>query len=283
LNVVVIGSNGQLGSELILQLEEKHSVVGLSHRDIEITDIDIVAKVLKNLKADVVINTAAYHNLSDCNKNPGLSFQVNGIGALNLAQVASDMNFKLVHYSTDNVFDGEKKEPYIETDQPNPLNIFALTKLNGEFLIKNYCYKRFILRTSALYGNNICRATRNNFIINMKIAASEEEVVKMVNDEVLTPTSVSEVAHNTLSLIETEAYGLYHMTCEGQCSWFDFAGVVFKELGLNTPLISCSSNELSSEIKRPMYSVLENENLNSINLNFMTPWEDALKNFLRDN
>ena len=282
MKVAVIGANGQLGSELVDQLKKDHEPVALTHADIEITDINHVAQKLKSILPEAVINTAAYHNLSDCEKNPALSFKVNGIGALNLAQVAADLGFKLVHYSTDYVFDGEKKEPYIETDQVNPLNIFALTKLNGEFLIKNYCYKRFILRISGNYGRNICRAKGRNFIAMMEKAAREKDVIKVVDDEILTPTSVFEIARNTISLLETEAYGLYHMTCEGQCSWFDFAGVLFRELRIKTPLISCKSNEFPSKTKRPSYSVLENAKLKSINLNLMTDWENALVTFLRN-
>jgi dTDP-4-dehydrorhamnose reductase len=278
---VVIGANGQLGSELCEQFGEKHQVLGLTHSDIEITNLDGVRKVLSNMKPDVVMNTAAYHNLPDCEKNPERSFKVNAIGALNLAKVVADIGSVLVHYSTDYVFDGEKKEPYLEKDITNPLNIYAMTKQNGEILIKNYCTRYFIIRISGLYGKTICRAKGNNFITTMQKAAKEREVVKVVNDEILTPTSVFEIAKNTARLIETEGFGLYHMTCEGQCSWFEFAGVIFKELRMTTPLISCTSDEFPTEIKRPAYSVLENHKLKSVHLNHMAHWKDALIKYLR--
>ena len=249
--------------------------------DIEITDIQSVKKVLNKINPDVVINTAAYHNLPECEKNPDISFQVNTIGALNLAKIATDSGFVLVQYSTDYVFDGEKRKPYLEKDLANPLNIYGMTKLNGEILVKNYCTRHFIIRISGLYGETVCRSKGSNFITTMQKMAREKEVVKVVNDEILTPTSVSEIAKNTGRLIETEAFGLYHMTCEGQCSWFEFASVIFKELGLTTPLISCTSDEFPSEIKRPAYSVLENYNLNSVNLNHMTHWKDALITYLQ--
>jgi dTDP-4-dehydrorhamnose reductase len=280
LKIVIIGANGQLGSELCLHLEKKHQIIGLTHGDIEITNGDHVKTLLTGLHPDIIINTAAYHNLPDCEKNPDISFQVNAIGALNLAKTASDLGSVLVHYSTDYVFDGEKKEPYLETDLTNPLNIYAMTKLNGEILIKNYCSRSFIIRTSGLYGKTICRAKGTNFITTMEKAARERDVVKVVNDEILTPTPVFEIASNTASLIETEGFGIYHMTCEGQCSWFEFAGVIFKELKLKTPLISCTSKEFPSEIKRPSYSVLENYKLKSVNLNHMSHWKDALIKYL---
>jgi len=281
LKIVVIGANGQLGSELCEQFSEKHQVLGLTHSDVEITNLDNVKKVLGNIKPDVVINTAAYHNLPQCEQNPDISFNVNAIGALNLAKVSTDTGSVLVHYSTDYVFDGIKKEPYLENDMTNPLNIYAMTKLNGEILIKNYCTRYFIIRISGLYGKTICRAKGNNFITTMQKAAKEREVVKVVNDEILTPTSVFEIAKNTRHLIETEGFGLYHMTCEGHCSWFEFAGVIFKELRMTTPLISCTSDEFPSEIKRPAYSVLENHKLKSVNLNHMAHWKDALIKYLR--
>jgi dTDP-4-dehydrorhamnose reductase len=247
LKIAVIGANGQLGSELCEQYDEKHQIVGLTHADIEITNINSVKKVLNEINPDVVINTAAYHNLPDCEKNPDISFQVNAIGALNLAKTATEIGSVLVQYSTDYVFDGEKKEPYLEKDKTNPLNIYAMTKLNGEILIKNYCTRSFVIRTSGLYGKTICRAKGNNFITTMQKAAKIKDVVKVVNDEILTPTSVFEIAKNTGQLIETEGFGLYHMTCEGHCSWFEFAGVIFKELRLKTPLISCTSDEFPSD------------------------------------
>ncbi len=281
MKIAVIGANGQLGSELCEQYDEKHQIVGLTHADIEITNINSVKKVLNEINPDVVINTAAYHNLPDCEKNPDISFQINAIGVLNLAKTATEIGFVLVQYSTDYVFDGEKKEPYLEKDRTNPLNIYAMTKLNGEILIKNYCTRYFVIRISGLYGKTICRAKGNNFITTMQKAAKIRDVVKVVNDEILTPTSVFEIAKNTGQLIETEGFGLYHMTCEGHCSWFEFAGVIFKELGLKTPLISCTSDEFPSEIKRPSYSVLENHKLKSVNLNHMIHWKDALIKYLR--
>ncbi len=282
MKVAVIGANGQLGSEISEHLESKHEVVRLTHSDIEIADIDDVSKVFGVIKPDVVINTAAYHNLPDCENNPEKSFQVNSVGAMNLAKVAADSDYKLVHYSTDYVFDGEKRKPYIEKDHPKPLNVYGMTKLNGEMLIKNYCYKYFTIRVSGIYGKTVCRAKGKNFITTMQKAASERDVVKVVDDEILSPTSVYEIAKNTESLIRTEGYGLYHMTCRGSCSWFEFAGVIFKQLGLKTPLISCQSTEFPMEIKRPSYSVLENHKLNSVNINQMAHWKDALISYLKN-
>jgi dTDP-4-dehydrorhamnose reductase len=280
--IVVIGSNGQLGSDICRIINGGHSVTGLTHQDIEIADIDKVAAVLNKLKPDVVINTAAYHRLDLCEAYPEKSFRVNALGALNLAKISNDLGAVLVHYSTDYVFDGKKKQPYIESDKTNPLNIYALTKLDGEILIKNYTRRYFILRISGIYGRTVCRAKGKNFITTMQQAAREKEVVKVVDDEILTPTPVSAIARNTEKLLQTEAYGLYHMTCAGACSWFEFAGIIFRELHLKTPLISCKSSEFPVSVKRPSYSVLENKKLGSVDLDIMPDWKEALIDFLHD-
>ena len=152
MKIAVIGSNGQLGSELCKQFDSLHQIVRLTHEDIEITNIQSVQKVLNKIKPDVVINTAAYHNLPDCEKNPEISFQVNTIGALNLAKIASDCGFVLVQYSTDYVFDGQKRKPYLEKDMANPLNIYGMTKLNGEIsseyldcMVKRFAGRRVVI------------------------------------------------------------------------------------------------------------------------------------------
>jgi dTDP-4-dehydrorhamnose reductase len=282
--IAIIGANGQLGTELVNQFTlQGLDVVGLTHEDVEISDIDQLKKVLSSVKADIVVNTSAYHNVPLCEENPDISFKVNGIGALNLAKLSNDLHYKLVHYSTDYVFDGKKGEPYIETDQPNPLNIYALTKLDGETLIRNYCDNYFILRISGIYGKTVCRAKGGNFINTMQKAARERDVVKVVRDEILTPTSVEEIAKSTYSLMQTDAYDLYHMTCNGQCSWYEFAEVIFRELKLATPLKSCLVSDFPMTVKRPTYSVLENSNLKKINLDNMLHWEEALLKFLSEN
>ena len=281
--IAVIGANGQLGSELVRYFTEQSiEVADLTHEDIEISDLDKTRDVLSVINPDAVVNTAAYHNVPVCEENPDISFKVNGIGALNLAKLSNELHYKLVHYSTDYVFDGEKGKPYIETDIPNPLNIYALTKLDGETLIRNYCDNYFILRISGIYGKTPCRAKGGNFINTMQKAARERDVVKVVRDEILTPTSVTEIAKNTFSLMQTEAYNLYHMTCNGQCSWYEFAKVIFRELKLNTPLESCLVSDFPMLVKRPTYSVLENGNLKNINLDTMAHWQQALVKFLSE-
>ncbi|HUM47689.1 MAG TPA: dTDP-4-dehydrorhamnose reductase [Chitinophagales bacterium] len=283
MKVAVIGANGQLGTDVCEVFASKHEMVPLTHQEIEIGDIDNVKKVLGEIKPDAVICTAAAHNVPKCELEPDVAFKINGIGSLNLARVSNDLGFKIVQYSTDYVFDGRKQQPYIETDAVFPQSVYAITKYAGEQFILNYSTRHFVIRVSGIYGKIPCRAKGGNFISTMVKLSNEKPEVRVVKDEILTPTPTREIAKNTLSLIESEAYDLYHMTCEGEVSWYEFARTIFDTLQLKTPLFEASVKDFPLVVKRPFYSVLENHNLKKINLNQMPHWKDALINFLREN
>lgn len=282
MKVAVIGANGQLGSDICKVFSKRHEVLPLVHDDIEVGDLDNVREVFQRLRPDVVINTAAFHNVPKCEDEPELAFKINGLGAKNLARAADQLDIALVHYSTDYVFDGKKAQPYLETDAAHPLNIYGLTKLNGEYLAMDHCRRHFVVRISGIYGSTPCRAKGGNFVTTMMRLAQEKPEVRVVNDEILTPTWVADIARNTLSLVETDAYGLYHMTAAGSCSWFEFAQVIFSTLEFRTPLLPCTADEFPSPVKRPAYSVLENGNLQISDLDQMPHWRDSLVNFLQD-
>ncbi len=282
MKIAIIGANGQLGTDLFRVFSVKDEVVPLTHNDIEISDAGNVKRVLSSINPEVVINTAAYHHVPQCETNPVRAFEVNGLGPLNLSNVSKDLGYILVHYSTDYVFDGLKHSPYHEQDRENPLNVYAVTKLAGEYFVRNYSEKYFIIRISGIYGRIPCRAKGSNFITTMLKAAAEKPLVRVVADEILTPTSTEDIARNTFSLIRTHSYGLYHMSCEGECSWYEFAKVIFETLNLKTPLEPCSTKDFPSPVKRPYYSVMENRNLKRVDLNQMKHWKDSLKRFLDD-
>jgi dTDP-4-dehydrorhamnose reductase len=281
MKLAVIGANGQLGTDLKEVLSAEHEVIGLNHADIEITDIGSVKNVLSSAKPDIVLNTAAYHIVPEAEKFPDKAFHINGTGTLNLAKVCQDLAIRLVHYSTDYVFDGKKQKPYTEDDCPNPLNVYANTKLSGEYFALNYSDKSYVIRVSGIYGRVPCRAKGGNFITTMIKLAKEKPEVRVVNDEVLTPTPTYEIAKNTAALIKTDAFGLYHMSCEGECSWYEFAKVIWETLQLETPLYPASVNDFQLAVNRPFYSVLENKNLNKHGINQMPPWKEALVEFLK--
>lgn len=280
MKVAVIGANGQLGTDLMEVLSGEHHVIGLNHADIEITDIDSVKRALSSGKPDIVLNTAAYHIVPEAEKFPDKAFHINGTGVLNLATVCQALGMRLVHFSTDYVFDGKKQRPYTEDDSPNPLNVYATTKLSGEYFALNYSERSYVIRVSGIYGKVPCRAKGGNFITTMLKLAKEKPEVRVVNDEILTPTPTFEIARNTASLIKTSAFGLYHMSSEGECSWYEFARVIWETLNLETPLYPASVRDSPVVVKRPFYSVLENKKLNDIGINQMIDWKKALKNFL---
>lgn len=281
MKIAVIGANGQLGSDLVQELSLEHKVTSLIHADIEITDIDNVKKVLASIKPDILLNTAAYNRVPEAEKFPAEAFRINALGTLNLAKICQDEKIRFLHYSTDYVFDGKKLKPYTEEDIPNPLNVYGNSKLSGEYFALNYCEHSFVVRVSGIYGKVPSRSKGSNFISAILKLAAEKPEVKVVNDEVLTPTSTLSIAKNTKELIQTKAYGLYHMSCEGEVSWYEFAKTIWTELNIKTPLHPVSVKDFPQVVKRPFYSVLENHKLKTLGINKMPDWKEALLNFLK--
>jgi dTDP-4-dehydrorhamnose reductase len=282
MKTAVIGANGQLGSDIVKAFKANgDDVIELNHSQIEVSDIDSVSSALKNAKADVVINTSAQHNVEKCEQNPALSFAVNGIGARNLAIVCNEADSVLVHISTDYVFDGAKRAPYVETDKTSPLNVYGNTKVSGEQFVESIAEKYFIVRTSGVYGHNPCRAKGGlNFAELMLKLSKERPEIRVVDDEILTPTFTGEIAKQIVKLLSTDAYGLYHATAEGSCSWYKFAKKIFELTKSNVNLNIAGPDEFPVKVQRPKYSVLENANLKKMSLNIFKPWDVALKEYL---
>lgn len=282
MKVLVVGANGQLGSDLVRGWTAAgHDVMGLTHKDISVEDIDSVRKCFESGKPQVVLNTAAYHVVPKCEEHPEEAFAVNGTGALNCARIAQEIRAVNVYFSTDYVFDGKKGNPYHEGDATNPLNVYAATKLAAEHFTLNYSEMSFVVRVSGIYGVTPCRAKGGNFITTMLRLAKEKPQVRVVTDEILTPTPTSEIARRTLLMVGAREYGLYHLTSEGMCSWFEFAKVIFETLRIRTPLSPASTSEFPSSVRRPMYSVLENARFNKLQPDSPMPhWKDSLVEFL---
>jgi len=254
-----------------------------NHTDINIENVDSVSNLLNDIRPDVIFNTAAYHNVPICEENPELSFAVNALGALNVARVAENLNSINVYFSTDYVFDGKKQAPYEESDLPNPLNVYASSKLLGEYYSLNYCSKSYVLRISGIYGSTVCRAKGNNFITTMIKLSSEKDRIKVVTDEILTPTPTMLISEKTVEIIKNYRSGLYHLTCEGHCSWYEFAKKIFETLNINIRVEKTTSNEFPSSVNRPSYSVLDNTNYNNVSSYKLPKWDVALLDFLKKN
>jgi dTDP-4-dehydrorhamnose reductase len=281
MRIAVIGADGQLGNDVVRAFQTNgDEVCSLTHSDIELSDIDSVSNCLKNSNPNIVINTAAMHHVENCEKEPRKAFDVNALGARNLASVSRDMGAALMHVSTDYVFDGATKVPYVESDAPNPLNVYGNTKLSGEHFVRTTMDKHFVLRTSAIYGKSPCRAKGGlNFVELMLKLARERGKVRVVDSEFVSPTRTTEIAAQMVALSRSDAYGLYHATAEGFCSWHGFANEIFEATNTKVTLEAAGPNEFPAKVARPLYSVLENRGLKNAGLNVFKPWQEGLREY----
>jgi dTDP-4-dehydrorhamnose reductase len=280
--VAVIGADGQLGSDLVEAFSAAgHEVSGLTHGDIRVEDAASVAAALGGARPEAVLNTAAFHDVPRCEREPERAFSVNALGALNVARAAAELGATAVYYSSDYVFDGAQSVPYVEEDRPNPLNVYAASKLAGEHLTLSAMPHSLTLRVSGLYGKVPCRAKGDNFVSKIVRLAREQPEVRVVTDEFTSPTPTWEIARQTVQLLERGVTGLCHLACEGGCSWHEFAHEIFRTLGITTPLRRASVADFPSPVRRPSYSVLENRRLKRSGLLEMPDWRTSLHLFLR--
>ena len=282
MKIAVIGGNGQLGSDVARAFANNgDQVCALTHSDMEISSIDSISARLNDLRPQLIVNTAAMHHVENCEREPEKAFAVNALGAKNLALVARDLDAVLMHVSTDYVFDGAKASPYEEQDAPRPLNVYGNTKLSGEHFVRCTVEKHFVLRVSAIYGKNPCRAKGGlNFVELMLKLAKERDELRVVDSEFVTPTPTTEIARQIVVLSRSDSFGLYHASAEGSCSWYEFAREIFALTNTNVNLKVAGPNEFPAKVPRPKYSVLENLALKSSGLNVFRTWQDGLREFL---
>jgi dTDP-4-dehydrorhamnose reductase len=282
MKVAVVGAAGQLGSDTVKAFRAAgDTVFALGHADIEISSLDSVSGALNGLKPDLIVNTAAMHQVERCEQDPQAAFLINAIGSRNLAIVARDLGAKVMHISTDYVFDGSRRQPYREDDLPRPLNTYGNTKLAGEYYVRGTCERHFVLRTSGLYGANPCRGKGGlNFVDLMLKLGKERGKVRVVDSEVVTPTSTHQLAREMVFLGHSDTFGLFHATAEGSCSWFDFAREIFRLASLTVDVERAGPNEFPAKVPRPTYSVLENSALKAAGLNLFGPWQEGLSEYL---
>ena len=293
MRIALIGANGQLAQDLAPVLEESgHQVTGLTHAQtrlpepcggqVEVADLDSVRAALVPMRPELVINTSAYHKVDEVEENPGKAFAVNAVGPRNLALACRDMDAVLVHMSTDYVFSGRKGTPYVEDDPVDPVNIYGVSKAAGEMIIRYLWPKHFIVRVSGLYGKAGSSGKGGNFVETMLRLAREGKPIKVVNDQTLTPTSTVAAARQIAVLIATDAYGIYHATCQGECTWYEFAAEIFRAAGVEVDLSPQTTAQSGAIAIRPTYSVLWNQRLKMLGKDVMPAWQDALMSYLAD-
>ena len=280
MRVIVLGGNGQLGTDLVEVLTD-FDVAPLCHRELDICDFPRTRGVLSEKKPEIVINAVAFNRVDDCEEEIEKAFWVNAYAVRNLAQICADLQCTLVHISTDYVFGGDKTTPYIEEDNPKPLNVNGVSKLAGEYFVNTICTKRFVVRTSGLYGAAGSSRKGGNFVKTMIRLAQEGKRIRVVNDQALAPTYTRDLANQIRELLLARAYGLYHVTNSGQCSWFEFASKLFEIMSIMPDFGPVSTAEYGAAARRPAWSVLAQDKIRGIGLKSLRPWPEALRAYLR--
>ena len=277
MKVLITGANGQLGRELEKQYKQnKHvELLRAGSLDLDITNMHQVYSFVNENKPDVIINCAALTAVDKCETEIDLAYKINTIGPKNLAAAANKIGAEIVQVSTDYVFDGSVNKSLTEFDNVNPQTIYGKTKLEGEILVKNLNSKHYIVRTAWLYGDG------NNFVKTMINLSKTNKTLKVVNDQRGTPTSTVDLARVIIKLVEDKNYGLFHCTCKGECSWYEFTKEIFRLKGINAEVLPCTTDEFPRPAKRPEYSVLRNSMLELTTGDITRTWQEAIGEYLK--
>ncbi|HME54887.1 MAG TPA: NAD(P)-dependent oxidoreductase [Candidatus Lokiarchaeia archaeon] len=285
--IAIIGSNGQLGSDIKALLSDDHDIVPLEHDTFLVEDKGLVISTLEEIKPDFVINTAALHNCAECEENPQQAFLINGTALKYLSDACNAIDATLFHFSTDYIFgiDQSRSEPYLETDIPGPVQVYGVTKLAGEAILKAYCKKYFCLRTSGLYGLKGTKAKKYANFIEMMIALgtdamNKEEKLPSAADQILTFNPTTEIAKVVKSLLASTEYGLYHAVCGGFSSRSNFVRAIFENLNMPVEVVDVESAYFKPTYEQPKFSALSNAKLQSMGIE-LPDWRTVLEEYLQ--
>ncbi|WP_022768087.1 MULTISPECIES: dTDP-4-dehydrorhamnose reductase [unclassified Butyrivibrio] len=285
--IIVTGCNGQLGRAINLELpKDKYELIntdvfqGEGIIPLDITNVDAVVDLARKTKASAIINCAAYTAVDKQESDIDLSYKINAIGPRNLAIAATEVGAKLVHVSTDYVFEGNGTRPYTEFDKTGPVSVYGKTKLAGEEMVKQFAKDFFIIRTAWLYGDG------KNFVKTMLSLSEKYDEVSVVKDQLGTPTSTKELAKAIHFLLGTENYGVFHGTCEGDTNWADFTEEIFRIAGKSTRVNHVTTKEYTEKnpqaAPRPAYSILENYMFKLTSDFMFADWHDAIEVYLKE-
>ena len=278
MRILVTGSAGMLGHALMPVLEKDHAVVGLTRKDCDLCDEGAVREIVHLQKPDAVVHLAAFTNVDGCELDPPKAEAWNGLAALNVAKAAKSVGAAVLYTSTDYVFDGRACSPYFEDAQTNPLSVYGKTKLMGERFVQEVLDRYFIVRTSWLYG-----PYGKNFVSTILRLAGESSELRIVNDQRGSPTYTRDLAQKLAELLMTREFGVYHVTAEGNCTWFDFALKIIDLSGLQgIRVLPVSTSECGRPAPRPGYSVLANQRLRSLGVEPLPHWENGLQSHLAE-
>jgi dTDP-4-dehydrorhamnose reductase len=277
MKILITGAHGQLGRELVVILGLEHEVIGFGSKELDVSILKQCREAFNEIKPDVIVHAGAYTQVDQAESDEDRAFSINAFGSRNVAIAAEDVGAKVCYISTDYVFEGSGNAAYKEYDNTNPQTIYGKSKLAGEKLIQSLSDRFFIVRTSWVYGQY-----GNNFVKTMLKIGKEKSSLKVVEDQVGSPTYTVDLCHFILELIETEKYGIYHASNTGSCSWYDFAKAIFEEADYSTLLVPCSTDEFPRPAPRPKHSVMDHQSIRANNLTDLRPWRKALSEFIQD-
>ncbi len=270
MKVLVTGANGQLGYDVVKELEKQNiECYGVTRKDFDITDFKSTENFINKYLPDVVIHCAAYTAVDKAEDEPELCYKVNSEATKNIAEICKEINAKLLYISTDYVFDGTKDGFYEVDDETNPINVYGKSKLLGEIAVQKILKKYFIVRISWVFGEH-----GNNFVKTMLRLGKDHKEINVVSDQYGSPTYTADLAPLLVEMIKTDKYGIYHATNEGVCSWAEFAEKIFKIANMDVKVNYTSTKEYPAKAKRPVNSRLKK------NIEKIERWQDALKKFL---
>ena len=280
---VVLGSNGQLGVELVRELKARnYTAMGWDRDEVDITDAAAVEHAIAKFDAEVVFNAAAYNQVDVAEEEPRAAFEVNALAVRNIALACRQMDARLVHFSTDYVFDGLARHPYAEDDPTHPLGAYAVSKLAGELYAQAYLDRVLIVRTSGLFGPGGLATARGNFVELMLRLAGSGQPIRVVEDHVASPTFAPLLAARTVALADRGTSGVFHIGGGAPISWFQFARTIFEVAGLKPMLLATSDREYRTRAKRPKYSALSNAKMERVGLDAMPPVRQAVEGYFAE-
>ncbi len=279
--VLIIGSGGQLGSYLMRTFSDLETV-GLEHRDIQIEKETSVASALEQYRPDIVINTAAFHNVDRCEREPAAAFAINAVGVDTVAGMTAKSGAVFVTISTDYVFSGEKHTPYTEEDTPDPLNAYGISKYAGELLTRRHAAPYLIVRTSGLYGVGVSSTKGYTFVNRILQQAEDGERVRVVDDMVFSPSYAFHVTQATRRILEARRFGVYHVAGAGYCSWYEFAKTALEFSRIPADIQPIKYADFGSAVRRPMFSALESHAMKKARIPALPDWKEGLRAFVRE-
>jgi len=282
MRTLVIGANGQLGRDLVPRLPGE--VLPTSRVEIDLDRPETIAPALQSTRPDRVVNCAAYNFVDKAEADPDAAFRSNAWGVRELARVCHELQCRLIHFSTDYVFglDAKRTQPIPESEPPGPVSVYGLSKLAGEYLVRAADPRNLVIRTCGLYGVWGSGGKGGNFVETMLRGAGQGKPLRGVNDQRCTPTATADLAATTVELIDRDASGLVHVTNAGDCTWFEFAAEIFRQMTITADLSPISSEQFGAPARRPGYSVLAPDKLSELGVHRPRPWQDALADYLKE-